>query len=213
MDVDVPQHTTLSPPPVSALPSSAPPSTRASDPPTSIHATTDTDTNMQVDDVPTQPPPPPPTTTTASTTTTLPAFPQSRVRTIMRFDPDVMHLGTDAVLAVTHATEHFLALLAQRSYGCTVQDGRKILGCRDVARAVAEGDELLFLEDIVPVVPEVKKVVKKKAVGVKPTSTVDGGISTTTTTTTTVVVVDKGNGPAVDDDHAVDHVPTPVMAS
>lgn len=78
--------------------------------------------------------------------TTKTAFPQARVKTIMREDKDVASVSHDAVFAVTLATEMFLEYLVQKSYSSTKTEGRKIVSYKDVSRAVADNVDLAFLE-------------------------------------------------------------------
>ncbi|KAJ3299984.1 hypothetical protein HK104_005477 [Borealophlyctis nickersoniae] len=76
------------------------------------------------------------------------AFPQARVKTIMKEDKDVGTVSHDAVFAVAYATELFLELMAQKSYDFTRQEQRKTVTYKDVATAVSKCDELEFLSGI-----------------------------------------------------------------
>ncbi|TPX59458.1 hypothetical protein PhCBS80983_g02458 [Powellomyces hirtus] len=86
----------------------------------------------------------------AGPTPTKVPFPVGRVKTIMREDKEVGPVAQEAALAVTYATEIFLQYLAEKSFENTRDDGRKVLGYKDVAKAVADNVELMFLEDIIP---------------------------------------------------------------
>ncbi|KAI8823511.1 uncharacterized protein EV422DRAFT_504703 [Fimicolochytrium jonesii] len=91
-------------------------------------------------------------------------FPQARVRSVMKIDRDVQMVGTEAVLAVSVAAQKFLEHFAVQSYAYTREAGRKTVSHADLAKAVAENVELMFLEDIIPPVaaPESKKSNSKK---------------------------------------------------
>ncbi len=53
-----------------------------------------------------------------------PSFPQSRVKSIMKLDPDVQNVSADAVYAVTVATQLFVELLVLEAHQYTLQSGR-----------------------------------------------------------------------------------------
>ncbi|KAJ3148396.1 hypothetical protein HDU89_004726 [Geranomyces variabilis] len=91
-------------------------------------------------------------TTTTTTASKLP-FPQARINAIIREDPTVGRIDKDAACAVNFATEAFLAYLAQQACANTSRDTRKIVAYKDVARAVAEHVNLMFLDDVVPPTP------------------------------------------------------------
>ncbi|KAJ3182022.1 hypothetical protein HDU87_000362 [Geranomyces variabilis] len=92
------------------------------------------------------------TTTTSNSTSKLP-FPQARINAIIREDPTVGRIDKEAACAVNFATEAFVAYLAQQAYANTSRDARKIVAYKDVARAVAEHVNLMFLDDVVPQTP------------------------------------------------------------
>ncbi|KAJ3169207.1 hypothetical protein HDU88_001003 [Geranomyces variabilis] len=89
------------------------------------------------------------TTSTTTTASKLP-FPQARINAIIREDPTIGRIDKDAACAVNFATEAFLAYLAQQACANTSRDARKVVAYKDVARAVAEHVNLMFLDDVVP---------------------------------------------------------------
>ncbi|KAI8919465.1 hypothetical protein DFJ77DRAFT_419548, partial [Powellomyces hirtus] len=88
------------------------------------------------------------------------AFPQARVKSIMREDKDVASVGHDAVFATTLATEMFLEYLVERSFANTRAEGRRVVGYRDIAKAVTENMDLAFLEDVIPQTIPVKQAME-----------------------------------------------------
>jgi len=73
-------------------------------------------------------------------------FPIARVKKIMKADPDVHLISSDALFYVTKATEQFVALLAGAAHGLTAEAGRRTLQARDVLACVERQDCLAFLD-------------------------------------------------------------------
>ncbi|KNC99192.1 uncharacterized protein SPPG_05448 [Spizellomyces punctatus DAOM BR117] len=91
------------------------------------------------------------------------AFPQARVKTIMREDKDLSAVSHDAVFAATLATEMFLEYLVDKSFENTKKEMRKIVSYKDVARAVGDHGEMAFLEDVIPPTLSVRQALENKA--------------------------------------------------
>jgi histone H3/H4 len=85
-------------------------------------------------------------------------LPLSRVKRIMKADPDVKNVSADAAYLVTRAAELFLQRITERSAEVTRSGGKKTVMYQDVAIAVKRFPEMDFLADIVPT----KKVVGAK---------------------------------------------------
>ncbi|KAJ3189103.1 hypothetical protein HDU85_002728 [Gaertneriomyces sp. JEL0708] len=94
--------------------------------------------------------------------TTKTAFPQARVKSIMKEDKEVTSVSNDAVFAATLATEMFLELLVERSWEVTQREQRKVVMYRDVSRAVVEGGDLTFLEDAIPATIPLRTALENK---------------------------------------------------
>eukprot|EP00041_Stephanoeca_diplocostata_P022700 m.543989 g.543989 ORF g.543989 m.543989 type:complete len:172 (+) comp22134_c0_seq2:131-646(+) len=60
-------------------------------------------------------------------------LPLSRIKTMMRRDPEVTMVGQDAVFAVTKATELFVQYLAVKTYEVTSKTKRKTIQKRDIS--------------------------------------------------------------------------------
>ncbi|KAJ3140730.1 hypothetical protein HDU90_008034 [Geranomyces variabilis] len=92
------------------------------------------------------------------------AFPQARVKSIMRGE-DVAAapvVGHDAVFAATLATEMFLEYLVERSFANTRGEGRRVVGYRDIAKAVTDTMDLAFLEDVIPATVPIKAALETR---------------------------------------------------
>ncbi|KAJ3175047.1 hypothetical protein HDU87_006443 [Geranomyces variabilis] len=92
------------------------------------------------------------------------AFPQARVKSIMRGE-DVAAapvVGHDAVFAATLATEMFLEYLVERSFANTRGEGRRVVGYRDIAKAVTDTMDLAFLEDVIPQTVPIKAALETR---------------------------------------------------
>ncbi|XP_065366943.1 DNA polymerase epsilon subunit 4 [Calliphora vicina] len=73
-------------------------------------------------------------------------LPLTRIRNIMKLDPDLHIASNEAVFLVTRATELFIESLAQESYNFTVEAKKKTIQKRDVDLAVDAVDSLMFLD-------------------------------------------------------------------
>ncbi|KAJ9584457.1 hypothetical protein L9F63_021211 [Diploptera punctata] len=75
-------------------------------------------------------------------------LPISRVRTIMKVDPEVHIASQEAVFLITKSTELFLESLAKEAYRFTAQGKRKTLQKKDIDNAIESADCLSFLEGV-----------------------------------------------------------------
>lgn len=73
-------------------------------------------------------------------------FPLSRVKTIMKLDPDVVLASQEAVFLVSKATEMFVAALAKEAYTYTRQAKKKTIQKKDVESSVEAVEAFAFLE-------------------------------------------------------------------
>ena len=78
-------------------------------------------------------------------------LPLSRVRSIVKVDPEVHIAGQEAIFLITKCTELFLESLAKEAYRFTVQGKRKTLQKKDIDNAIESADCLAFLEGILDV--------------------------------------------------------------
>ena len=73
-------------------------------------------------------------------------LPLTRVRMMIRSDPDVNIVGQEALMVITKATEMFIAYVARECYTQTIQAKRKTIQKRDFDASIPLRDELAFLE-------------------------------------------------------------------
>ena len=73
-------------------------------------------------------------------------LPLTRVRMMIRSDPDVNIVGQEALMVITKATEMFIAYVARECYTQTIQAKRKTIQKRDFDACIPLRDELAFLE-------------------------------------------------------------------
>ncbi|XP_005178831.1 DNA polymerase epsilon subunit 4-like [Musca domestica] len=85
-------------------------------------------------------------TTNVSSEARLFQLPLTRVRNIMKLDPDLHIASNEAVFLVTRATELFIQSLGVESYTFTAQAKKKTVQKRDVDLAIAAVDSLMFLD-------------------------------------------------------------------
>lgn len=85
-------------------------------------------------------------TTAANRETKLFQLPLTRIRNIMKLDPDLHISSNEAVFLVTRATELFIESLAQESYTFTIEAKKKTVQKRDVDLAIEAVDSLMFLD-------------------------------------------------------------------
>ncbi|XP_026751466.1 DNA polymerase epsilon subunit 4 [Galleria mellonella] len=73
-------------------------------------------------------------------------LPMARVKNIMKMDPDVSIVSSDAVFLVTKATELFLETIAKETYSYTSTNKRKLISKKDLDLIINKVDCLCFLE-------------------------------------------------------------------
>ena len=72
-------------------------------------------------------------------------FPLNKIKKIMKLDPDVKQIASDAILAVTRCTEMFLASIVTKSYETSERRGTKTVHLADVIHSVQTTDCFEFL--------------------------------------------------------------------
>ncbi|GBP27593.1 DNA polymerase epsilon subunit 4 [Eumeta japonica] len=73
-------------------------------------------------------------------------LPIGRIKAIMKMDPDVNIINTDAAFLVTKATELFLETIAKETYTYTASKKRKTIAKKDLDNIINMVDCLCFLE-------------------------------------------------------------------
>lgn len=84
--------------------------------------------------------------TSANSETRLFQLPLTRVRNIMKLDPDLNIASNEAVFLVTRACEMFIQSLGVEAYTYTAQAKKKTIQKRDLDLAIAAVDSLMFLD-------------------------------------------------------------------
>ncbi|CAH1775230.1 unnamed protein product [Owenia fusiformis] len=95
---------------------------------------------------PTDPDGPEPETEEVEKTERIVRFPITRIKTIMKQDPDVNLASQEAVALIAKATEFFIGAMAKESYSFTLQGKRKTVQKKDIDNAIDVTDEFAFLE-------------------------------------------------------------------
>jgi len=73
-------------------------------------------------------------------------FPHTRIRTIMKMEPDLTIASQESVYLITKAAELFVQLQAKEAYKRTKLSKRKTVQKRDLDSAISEIDCMAFLE-------------------------------------------------------------------
>ncbi|XP_048469938.1 DNA polymerase epsilon subunit 4 isoform X2 [Rhincodon typus] len=73
-------------------------------------------------------------------------LPLSRIKGLMKADPDVSLASQEAVFAIGKATELFVEVIAKDAYSFALRGKRKTIQRKDVDNAVDVTDEFAFLE-------------------------------------------------------------------
>ena len=73
-------------------------------------------------------------------------LPLTRVRMMIKSDPDVSIVGQETLMVITKATEMFIAYVTRECYTQTLQAKRKTIQKRDFDACIPLRDELAFLE-------------------------------------------------------------------
>lgn len=82
-------------------------------------------------------------------------LPLSRIKEIMKLDPDLKIAAPESVFAIAKATELFIQSLALESCERTSKDHRKTLQKSDLDVAISSVDALLFLDGAIDVFNDV----------------------------------------------------------
>eukprot|EP00051_Salpingoeca_urceolata_P031615 m.12299 g.12299 ORF g.12299 m.12299 type:complete len:217 (+) comp4215_c0_seq2:188-838(+) len=75
-------------------------------------------------------------------------LPLSRIRGIMRMDPDINVVSQEAVVLITHAAELFLGYMAEQVHEATALGKRRTVQTKDVVTTIKEKEPLAFLEGV-----------------------------------------------------------------
>ncbi|CAD7012320.1 unnamed protein product [Ceratitis capitata] len=73
-------------------------------------------------------------------------LPLSRIRNLMKLDPDLNIASNEAVFVVARSTELFIESLAREAFSYTTQSKKKTVQKRDVDLAISSVDSLMFLD-------------------------------------------------------------------
>lgn len=73
-------------------------------------------------------------------------FPQTRVRNMMKIDPDLHLANRESVFLLTKAAELFVEYFVKEAHKRTILGKRKTIQKRDLDAAIVENDEMVFLE-------------------------------------------------------------------
>lgn len=73
-------------------------------------------------------------------------LPLSRIKNMMKMDPDIALASQESVFIVARATELFVESLSQEAFKKTKENKRKTLQKRDVDATVSDIEQLAFLE-------------------------------------------------------------------
>ncbi|KAI8874020.1 histone-fold-containing protein [Ramicandelaber brevisporus] len=92
-------------------------------------------------------------------------FPLARVRKIMKADPEVNIISQDASFLIARAAELFVGALGRQAARQTAMAKRRTLQHKDVAKAVAQINQLEFLASvIVPLEQDDAKTTKRSRI-------------------------------------------------
>lgn len=128
-----------------------PPDTTATITPTPDHDMDDHSGNEEeATDISPSNTPAPSTSTSDSLSANGFKFPASRIRRLIKLDPQVTTISSEAVNYVSVATELFCEYLAQQANLFATREKRKTLLYKDVSRSVAMDKRMEFLGEIVP---------------------------------------------------------------
>lgn len=73
-------------------------------------------------------------------------LPLSRIKTIMKFDPDTNLISHEALYLIAKSTELFIESLARESFQYTSQNKKKTIQKHDVDLAISATEALMFLD-------------------------------------------------------------------
>ncbi|TVY47664.1 DNA polymerase epsilon subunit C [Lachnellula occidentalis] len=104
-------------------------------------------------------------------------LPLSRVRKMIMQDQDIAVCANSAAFVLTLATELFIQYMAEQGHNVVKSEKkpRRNIQYRDLSKAVAQLDNLQFLEDIVPRTVPFKEIKAKKTSAARPSHPVANG--------------------------------------
>ncbi|KAF8792691.1 DNA polymerase epsilon subunit 4-like [Argiope bruennichi] len=73
-------------------------------------------------------------------------LPLTRIKNLMKLDPDVNIASQDAAIAITKAAELFIHMLGKEAYKFTKQNKKKTIQKKDINDCIASCEALAFLE-------------------------------------------------------------------
>jgi len=76
-------------------------------------------------------------------------LPITRIKHIIKLDPDVTLASSDAVIAIAKATELFIQMISKDASSCMMQGKRKTLQRKDLDHMLERRDCYLFLDGAV----------------------------------------------------------------
>ncbi|KAG8967835.1 hypothetical protein FRC03_009238 [Tulasnella sp. 419] len=79
-----------------------------------------------------------------------PTLPLARIKKVMKSDPEVKMIGSDAPIIFAKACEIFIQEITSRAWLVAEASKRRTLSRADIARALQKSDQFDFLIDIVP---------------------------------------------------------------
>ncbi|KAJ1986268.1 hypothetical protein H4R33_003466 [Dimargaris cristalligena] len=106
----------------------------------------------------------------SAATSTNVTFPISRVRRIIKEDPDITICQADAVHAIAVAAQIFAQELAKSGQQMAQEGKRKTLAYKDLAKAVSETERMEFLSDLIPPMVPLKKALERSKQDAKTTA-------------------------------------------
>jgi len=101
-----------------------------------------------VNQAPKQNPPPSGTKRPAPAPERATRLPVSRIKTMMKFDPDVNIIAQEAAYLVAKSSEQFIEIFAKKAYAKTLNEKRKTMKFKDCEAAIAEDPRFCFLDGI-----------------------------------------------------------------
>ncbi|KAG8201645.1 hypothetical protein JTE90_012712 [Oedothorax gibbosus] len=73
-------------------------------------------------------------------------LPLTRIKNLMKLDPDINIASHDAVIAIAKAAELFIQMLGKEAYKFTKQNKKKTIQKKDINDCIAACESLAFLE-------------------------------------------------------------------
>ncbi|XP_054720095.1 DNA polymerase epsilon subunit 4-like, partial [Uloborus diversus] len=73
-------------------------------------------------------------------------LPLTRIKKLMKLDPDVHVASNDAAFLIAKATEMFVSMLGQEAYKFTKQNKKKTIQKKDINDCISACEPLAFLE-------------------------------------------------------------------